>query len=69
MGRINLIGIGEVRSKRADSFKVGDSILYNYGAKYKVKKVTTKGKSVYFTLTNKGMIYDIRKLRSTQLGY
>jgi len=68
MGRITLIGVGEVKSKRADSFKVGDMMLFNYGENYKVKKITTKGKSVHFTLTNKGKTYNIRKLKSTQLG-
>ena len=66
---IHLQGVGKVKAKRADNFKVGDTIVYNYGATAKVKKVSKKGKSVYWDTLSNGKIYSVRKNKDTLVAY
>jgi hypothetical protein len=66
---VTLIGVGNVKAKKAENFNVGDTIVYNYGETARIKKVTTKGKSVYWKTLSKGKIYDVRKSKSTLVAY
>ena len=68
--KVHLQGIGLRDAKRAEEFKVGESILYNYGHTGKILAIETCGKTMLkFTTEENGKIYQSRKNKIRMMAY
>ena len=67
----HLQGIGAVNSKAAGEFKVGETMLWNYGFEEAVVAIEKEtAKTITFTIKNTGGQLFSRKLnKSSQVGF
>jgi len=65
---VHLQGIGKHPAKAAGDFKVGDSIVYNYGVKGEVLSVKKQGAWVFLETLEDGKEFTSKKKATTLLG-
>jgi len=56
-GTIWLQSVGRVKAKQAGQFKVGESIMWNYGVKSLITKITPKGSRFEMVIVEAGKEY------------
>lgn len=67
MSLIQLQGIGLVKAKEAGEFKIGDVMVWNYGATSVIKGIAKETKAFITYITeSKGETYE-RKLKKSRL--